>query len=75
MYTKYHKRKSKEQFYKELEEERKMKVSCPKCKHIKWFYPFENRKYKICEYCGTKVYRNKKEEFKDKLNKERRKIK
>lgn len=73
MYQRYHNRKSEEQFLKELEEERKTKVSCPKCKHIKRFYEFENRTYKICEYCGTKVYKNKFEEFKDKLSKERRK--
>ena len=44
-----------------------MKVACKKCGHLKSFYAFEKVTSKVCEYCGTKVYKNSLEEFKDKL--------
>lgn len=49
------------------EVQRKMKVACKKCGHLKSFYAFEKVTSKVCEYCGTKVYKNSLEEFKDKL--------
>ena len=56
-------RNADENFINELA---KFKVKC-KCGHIKIII---NRPYAICEYCGRKVYRSKKDEFKDKLEKE-----
>lgn len=50
-----------------LEEQRKMKTPCKKCGHLKSFYAFEKVTSKVCEYCGSKVYKNDFEEFKDKL--------
>ena len=43
----------------------KYKAKC-KCGHTKIII---NRPYAICEYCGRKVYRSKKDEFIDKLEK------
>ena len=47
----------------------KFKVKC-KCGHV---LVMINKKKDICSWCGRMVYKNKKEEFKDKLNKELKK--
>ncbi len=47
----------------------KHKVKC-KCGHTLIMI---DRKSDICGWCGRKVYRNKKDEFEDKLKKEIRK--
>lgn len=39
-------------------------VKC-KCSHSMYMPVYV--KFKICGYCGRKVYRNKQEEFKDKI--------
>lgn len=43
----------------------KFKVKC-KCGHV---LVMVNRPYDICNWCGRKVYRSKKDEFEDKLKK------
>lgn len=43
----------------------KYKVKC-KCGHVLILI---NRPYDICNWCGRKVYRSKKDEFEDKLSK------
>ena len=52
---------------KMLEERTKYKVYC-KCGHGEVFYPFEKKNKKICSWCGYYVYKNKRIEFKDRLN-------
>ena len=42
------------------------RVKC-KCSHV---IILINRPYTICNWCGRKVYRSKKDEFEDKLRKE-----
>jgi len=37
-----------------------------KCGHSVIIFP--NEKYKLCNWCNNNVYKDKKEEFKDKLN-------
>ena len=46
----------------------KYKVEC-ECGKKTIFPPLIKKDYKICSWCGRKVYRDKKVEFKDKLNK------
>ena len=41
------------------------KIKC-KCGHV---IVMVNRTYCICNWCGRKVYRSKRDEFKDKLKK------
>ena len=45
----------------------KYKVKCKYCGHS---ILIVNRSYCVCDWCGHKVYRSKKDEFKDKLKKE-----
>lgn len=42
---------------------RKLKSRCPLCEHLV-FIPREKNKA-VCEFCGTMVYRNEKERFKE----------
>lgn len=49
-----------------MEEVSKYKYYC-KCGHSIVIYPFEKRNKKICHWCGSYVYVDKKEEFKDKM--------
>lgn len=42
------------------------KVKCKKCGHTMVLI---DRAFAICDWCGTKVYRSKKDEFKDKIKK------
>lgn len=51
------------------EEFSKYKVYCKNCGHSILFIPFENKKKKICSWCGHIVYANDNLEFKDKLKK------
>lgn len=44
----------------------KFKVKCKYCGHV---IIMVHRKYCICDWCGHKVYRSQKDEFKDKLEK------
>lgn len=46
-----------------LEEQRKMKIICPYCKHRVHFYAFENQDKRLCKYCGNYVFKNEKEKF------------
>lgn len=50
------------QFLEKLSEH---KVKC-KCGHTMVLI---DKKYTICNWCGTKVYRSKKDEFEDKIKK------
>ena len=52
---------------KMLEERTKYKVYC-KCGHSMVFYPMEHKEKKLCSWCGHYVYKDKKVEFNDKLN-------
>ena len=56
-------RKNDEKFMQELS---KYRVKC-KCGHT--LYITNRHNFKICNYCGNKVYRNGKCEFIDKLKK------
>lgn len=46
------------------------KVKCSRCGHI---VVMIKRKKMMCNWCGATIYKNKKEEFKDKIRKELRK--
>ena len=48
-------------------ERAKYKIYCSKCGHGTVFYPMEHKSKKICSWCGYYVYKDKKEEFKEKL--------
>lgn len=55
--------KEMQKYCSELE---KYKVTC-KCGHKVVVLPTQKMKYRICSWCGRKVYLNKKSEFMDKL--------
>lgn len=48
-------------------ERAKYKIYCSKCGHGTVFYPMEHKSKKICSWCGYYVYKDKKEEFKERL--------
>ena len=48
-------------------ERAKYKIYCSKCGHGTVFYPMEHKNKKICSWCGYYVYKDKKEEFKERL--------
>lgn len=51
----------------------KVKHTCPKCgRKMIIAYKME---YTICDHCGTKIYKDKRIEFKDKLKQELKKSK
>lgn len=52
---------------KMTEEYSKYIVYCKNCGHTMYFIPFENKKKKICSWCGHAVYENERTEFEDKL--------
>lgn len=49
-----------------LEERVKFRVYCS-CGHSMIIFPFEHRNKKLCTHCGRYVYKDKKEEFKERL--------
>lgn len=51
----------------------KQKVACKKCGHIIIFHTRYTKL--ICTHCGHMVYKNDKEEFKDKMKKQMKKEK
>lgn len=48
-------------------ERAKYKIYCSKCGHGTVFYPMEHKSKKICSWCNYYVYKEKKEEFKERL--------
>ena len=48
---------------KYIEEISKYKIKCPYCGHVMILIKQKNV---ICQWCGHKVYKDKKDEFKDK---------
>lgn len=48
-------------------ERTKYKTKCKHCGHILVFTPANRKNKIICNVCGYYVYKNEKEEFKDKL--------
>lgn len=50
-----------------LQKMAQFKIKCSHCGHTMYLV---NRNYCICDWCGHKVYRSKKDEFEDKLSKE-----
>ncbi len=53
--------------FKLMEERTKYRVYC-KCGHSIVFFPVEHKDKKLCSWCGNYVYRNKKIEFINRLN-------
>ena len=53
--------------FKLIEERTKYRIYC-KCGHSMVFFPVEHKDRKICSWCGNYVYRNKKIEFINRLN-------
>ena len=49
-----------------LNEREEFKIYCS-CGHGVVILPFEHKNKKICSYCGKYVYKDKKEEFKERL--------
>lgn len=49
-----------------FEERYEHKVYCS-CGHSVVIFPFEHKNKKVCSYCGKYVYKDKKEEFKERL--------
>lgn len=45
----------------------KYKVHCKHCSHVLVFTPTNKKNKILCNVCGHYVYRNDKEEFKDKI--------
>ena len=58
---------------KRFNEATRYKIKCKKCEHSVVFYPMEHKYKKICSWCGYYVYKDKKEEFKERLNYESKK--
>lgn len=54
--------------FKIVKERTKYKIYC-KCGHSMIFYPIEKKDRKLCEWCGHYVYKDKRIEFKYRLNK------
>lgn len=51
---------------KVIEERYAFKIYCS-CGHSIVIFPFEHKNKKLCSYCGKYVYKEKKEEFKERL--------
>lgn len=51
---------------KMAKERSKYKIYC-ECGHSIIIYPFEHKNKKLCSHCGKYVYKNKEEEFKERL--------
>lgn len=49
-----------------IDEQDKHKHYC-NCGHYVYIYPFENKTKKLCTWCHNYVYKDKKEEFKEKI--------
>lgn len=49
-----------------LNEREEFKIYCS-CGHSMIIFPFEHRNKKVCTYCGKYVYKDKNEEFKERL--------
>lgn len=56
-------------------EKRKMKVECPTCRHLINFYAFEHVDKKLCKYCNTYVFKDKKDEFNYKMKQKMKEVK
>lgn len=55
-----------------LEEIAKHKYPCSNCGRKMFIHRLNN--YAICDHCGYKVYKSKKDEFRDKLKQAMRKV-
>lgn len=55
-----------------LEEIAKHKYPCSNCGRKMFIHRL--KEYAICDHCGCKVYKSKKEEFKDRLRQAMRKV-
>ena len=56
-------------------EKRKMKIECPRCRHLINFYAFEKVEKKLCSYCKVYVFKDKKQEFEYRMKQKMKEVK